>query len=441
MNTALKDDSVYASGLSKLIQVPTVSNSGDKYFEELRTAMKEVFPLVHKQLEIVKVYNNSLLFKWKGKSDKKPIVYMGHQDVVPATESDWTYPPYSGTIADGKIWGRGAMDCKGTLYAELQAIEELLEEGYVPEYDVYVASSDSEEVFGPGATKTKEYLREKGVKPYIVLDEGGAIIEEAFKGMDKPYSVIGVYEKGYADVKFIARAAGGHSSTPPKNTPIARLSQFVADVEKHDYFKKHMDKVVEEMLGSFSNAMKGGLKFILSRVKLFKPLLVKLLPKISGYGNALLSTTIAFTMSRGSDAPNVLPGEAYVIANMRFSRHQGSEECFKILKEVAGRYDVEMEIITARDASPSVDINGEGYAFVANAAKEHFPEYGVAPYVIMGGTDCRYFQDICDNAMRFTPLLLSSDQLKAMHARNENADIKAVKDAVSFYKYLIKKNL
>jgi acetylornithine deacetylase/succinyl-diaminopimelate desuccinylase-like protein len=92
-----------------------------------------------------------------------------------------------------------------------------------------------------------------------------------------------------------------------------------------------MDKVVEEMLGSFSNAMKGGLKFILSRVKLFKPLLVKLLPKISGYGNALLSTTIAFTMSRGSDAPNVLPGEAYVIANMRFSRHQGSEECFKIL--------------------------------------------------------------------------------------------------------------
>jgi carboxypeptidase PM20D1 len=436
-----KDGMVYAEGLSKLIQVPTVSNSGDENFAKLRKTMAEVFPLVTKNLEQVLVYENALLYKWKGKSDKKPIVYMGHQDVVPANETTWKYPAFAGTIAEDKIWGRGTMDCKGTLYSEMQAIEELLEEGYVPENDVYIASSDGEEVFGPGAVKTKEYLRDHGVKPYIVLDEGGAIAEEIFKGINKPYCVIGVYEKGYADVKFIAKSKGGHSSTPPKNSPIARLSKFVADIESHDYFTKYMDNVVEEMLTALAPSLTGSLKFLLSRIKLFKPLIVKALPKQNGYGNALLSTTMAFTMSKAADAPNVLPQEASITANLRFSRHQDSAACYKILGELAKKYDLEMEILNSRDASPAVDTKGEGYNFLANCAKEHFTEYGVAPYVIMGGTDCRQYQDICDNAMRFTPILLSNQQLAAMHASNENVGIKAIADAVSFYKYVITKNI
>lgn len=440
-NLSKKEGMVYAEGLSKLIQAPTVSKSGDKFFEKLREVMAEVFPLVFKNLEMVRTYENALLFKWKGKSDAKPLVYMCHQDVVPANESTWKYPAFDGVIAEGKVWGRGALDCKGVLYSEFQAVEELLEEGFVPDNDVYIASGDGEEVFGLGATKTKEYLKAHGIKPYIVLDEAGAIIEEAFKGMDKPYSVIGVYEKGYADVKFVARSIGGHSSTPPKNTPIARLSQFVADIEKNDYFKKYMDEVVEEMLTAFAPSLKGALKFILSNLKLFKPLVVKLLPKLNSYGNALLSTTIAFTMSKGSDAANVIPQEAYVIANLRFARHQCGEECYKILGEVAKKYDVDMEILNTRDASPAVSTKGDGYKFVENLVREHFPKYGVAPYVIMGGTDCRYYQDICENAMRFSPILLNAQQLAAVHANDENVDITAISDAVSFYKYMIIKNI
>jgi|AGTN01.2.fsa_nt_gi Acetylornithine deacetylase/Succinyl-diaminopimelate desuccinylase and related deacylases len=435
------DKYIYAEGLSKLVKIPTVTYSGDPVFAEFRKALEEVFPLVHKNLERARPFENALLYKWKGKSDKRPIILMGHQDVVPATEPDWKYPPFSGEIAEGKVWGRGSFDCKGTLYAELKAIEELLSEGYVPENDVYVSSSDAEEVSGPGASKTAEYLKERGVKPFYVIDEGGSIASDVFMGIKRPYSIIGVYEKGYADVKFIARGAGGHSSTPPKATPIARLSAFVNDVEKHGYTKNKLDDVGERMLSSFGNDIKGALGFLLRHVKFFKPIIVRALPKVSGFGKALVSTTIVFTMSKGSDAPNVIPAEAYVIGNLRFSRHQNGAETYKILEKVAKKYGVEMKILNTRDASKITDMDGSAYKTVENAVKEYFPGAGVAPYVILGGTDSRYFEAICDNVIRYTPILIDNTQLKAMHAANENVDIDAIVKAVGFYKLLITKNI
>lgn len=431
----------YANKLAKLIQVPTVSYADDTVFAEFRKAVEEEFPLVSKNLERVIVYDNALLFRWKGKSGAKPLVYMGHQDVVPATEASWQYPPFSGTVADGKVWGRGAMDCKGTLFAQLQAVEELIEEGYVPFHDVYIASSDCEEAAGLGAVKIKEYLRNSGIKPFIVLDEGGAIAEEAFDGMIKPYCMVGVYEKGFANVKFIARSLGGHSSTPPKNSPVVRLSRFVAEVERKDPFRKKMDGVTMAMILALAPGVKGGLGFVMRNIKIFKPIVTKLLPKINAFGNALLATTIAFTMTKAADAPNIIPTEAYVVGNLRFSRHQGSKESFAVIKKIADRYGLEMEITECRDASETTDIKGEGFRLVEESLKEHFPAYGTAPYVILGGTDCRHFEDICKNCIRFTPLRLSKEQLEAMHAANENVTVKYLADAVSFYKYLIKKNI
>lgn len=430
----------YAEGLSKIIQVKTVSNSGEKVFAEFRKVLEELFPALHNNCSHTTIYGDALLYKWKGKSDKKPIVLMAHQDVVPAEDGNWKYPPFSGTIADGKIWGRGAMDCKNTLYVSMQAVEELISEGFVPDNDVYIALSDGEEVFGPGAVKTKDYLKKEGVKPFIVLDEGGVILETAMPNMTKPYAMVGILEKGYADVKFIARSKGGHSSSPPKDTPIARLSKFIVDIETHDYFTKKLVPEAQEMLCKMAGGMKGSLKFILSNLNVFKPLITKVLPKTSDFGNALLSTTIVFTMTGAADAPNVIPQEAYAIANLRFAPHQGSEECFKILKAVADKYDLDMEIITARDASPAVDTKSEGYLYLTECISKCFPDVGIAPYLIMGGTDCRHYQEISDCAMRFTPMKLTNDQIAAMHASNENVNIDTLGDAVNFMKVLITGN-
>jgi len=435
---AKKEDGYYANGLSKLIKVPTVSNSDNANFAKFRDVLAELFPLIHKTCPPVLVYDNALLYKWKGASDAKPVVLMAHQDVVPAGDNaTWKYPAYSGKVAENKVFGRGACDCKCTLYSEIQAVEELIAQGVTPPYDVYLAFSDGEEVSGLGAPKTVEYLRERGIKPYIVLDEGGAIIKEVFKGLDKPYCVIGVYEKGYADVKFVAKSKGGHSSMPPKKTPFARLAAFINDIEKHRYFKYHMDKETTEMFRAFAPALPQPLRFIVKHIQYFKPLMIAVLTALP-FGRAMLATTLTFTMSKGSDAPNVIPEEAYVTGNMRFSKHQGMEESLAIVKKIAAKYDVLIgEVRDGRDASPAVDINGEGFRYVANCAKTLFPAYGVAPTVLMGGTDCRHFQDISDNAMRFCPIVFDPQQLGAMHASNENIDVSSLKDAVSFYKYLI----
>lgn len=430
----------YAEDLAQLIRVKTVTDIGDAEFAQLRSVLEKLLPNLHRECERTIVCNNALLFKWKGKSSAKPIVLMGHQDVVPAEDGDWKYPPYSGTIADGRVWGRGAMDCKNTMYACMKAVDELIDEGYTPEYDVYIASSDSEEKFGPGAIALKDYLKERGVKPFIVLDEGGAILPEPFPGMTKPYAMVGVLEKGYADIKFTAKSKGGHSSSPPKNTPVARLAKFISKVEDGNYFKKKMIPEVEEMLTEMSKSMTGPLKFLLGNLSIFKPLVTKVLPKASSFGNALLSTTIVFTMTKASDASNVIPQEAYAIANLRFIPHQGMEECISILKTLAAEYDIETEVIEAHDALPPISTKSEGYNLLKDTIFKCFPTIGVAPYVIMGGTDCRHFQDICDCAMRFTPMMYQPDQMAAMHAANESVDIDTLESGVNFMKELIKQN-
>jgi carboxypeptidase PM20D1 len=439
--TAKKEDIYYAKGLSRLVQVPTVSGSCDAVFEAFRAVLKEQFPHVFKAFPPVIVHGNTLLFHCKGASDKKPIVLMAHQDVVPSGDnSSWKYPAFSGMVAENKVYGRGTADCKCTLYTEIQAMEELIAEGIPLPHDVYLAFSDGEEVSGPGACKTVEYLRERGVKPYIVLDEGGAIMKEVFKGQKTPCCVIGIYEKGYADVRFAARSAGGHSSMPPRRTPFARLAAFMNDVEKHRYFKYHMDKETMEMFRAFAPALPQPFKRIVEHIRFFKPLMMAVLTA-TPFGRAILATTVTFTMAKGSDAPNVIPEEAYVIANMRFSRHQGMEESLAIMKRIAEKYDVTIaEVRDGRDASPVVDIDGEGFRYVADCAKKLFPQYGVAPAVLMGGTDCRHFQEICGNAMRFCPMVFDPQQIAAMHASNENIDVIALRDAVSFYKYLVLNN-
>lgn len=436
-----EETEIAAKKLGDMVRVPTVSKNEDEDlsdFYKFHEVLEELFPNVHKTFE-KNVINGTLLYKWQGTDpSKKPILFMGHQDVVPANDHGWKCPAYSGTVIDGDIYGRGAMDCKSTMYVELQAIEELIAEGFVPPCDIYLEYAINEETGGDGAASAVRYLKEKGIELAIVIDEGGAIVDKPIGGMDRQYAVIGVTEKGYMDLEISAKGKGGHSSTPPRNTPAARLFAFANEIEKKRPFKKYLIPEVCEMFSSMAPSFGFGMRMLLGNIWLFKPLLIALMPAVSPFGEAILSTTCCFTMMKGSDACNVIPKEPYLVANLRTSVHQNCEESLAVLKKYAKKYDLEIEVIQARDASPVSNIRSKEYAYLTDCIKKQFPDVGIAPYVIMGGTDCRHFHALTENALRFCPVRMSNEQNAACHAVNENVTLASLAEGVRFFKMFLK---
>ena len=428
----------YAGKLSRMVQCETVSAPGvpqrDKFLR-FHALLAELFPLVHQQLEKTEIDGN-LLFYWKGKSSARSLVLMSHQDVVPA-EGEWLHAPFSGDLADGKVWGRGTSDTKCSLMAFFQAVEELLKEGVVPENDVYLSSSCTEECSGDGCPKLVAELERRGVKPYLVCDEGGGIITEPIGGIHGNYAMIGVFEKGSADVFFSAASNGGHASTPTAHSPIARLADFVHEIETRPVFKRRMPREVSAMFETLAPYASFPLKLVFTNLWLFRPLLLRLLPAISAQAGAMIRTTIAFTMQSGSDACNVMPQKATLGANMRFIPHQGMQESLAVVEKLAQKHRLTMEVRRASDYTKPVDIHGEAFRTVQRVVSETFPGCAGSPYVMTGATDARFYQKICDNVVRFAPVIYGPEQMKGMHGLNENIEYSCLPGAVDFYKNLI----
>ena len=298
----------------------------------------------------------------------------------------------------------------------------------------------SSEVEHDAVRKSMDELKRRGVAPFLVCDEGGGIISEPVGGIKGNYAMIGVFEKGQGNVKFTARSGGGHSSAPPKNSPIARLAAFENSVEKHSPFKKRFPHEVEAMFETLAPYAGFGMKLLFGNMWLFKPLLKLVLPTVSAQAGAMLQTTVAFTMQSGSDARNVLPTEASVWANMRFIPHQGMDESLRLIKKRADKYGLETEVISAKDYTEAADIHGEGWHFAVSVIERTFPGLAASPYVMTGGTDARFYQEICPNCIRFGPVVYGPEQLKGMHGLNENITCDCLQGAVDFYKNLIDMN-
>ena len=427
--------------LGAMIRIPTVSKHEHEdltQFYLYHRELEQLFPLLHEKLEKTEL-NGTLVYHWEGADKEKlPILLMGHQDVVPASDEGWSVPAFSGAVKDGCLYGRGALDCKGTMYVQLQAVEELLAEGFVPPCDVYLEYSINEETGGDGAAAAMRYLRDKGIRFAFVMDEGGAVIDEAVPGMDKPYAVLGITEKGYMDVKITARGKGGHSSTPPRNTPAARLFAFANEIERKRPFKKKLIPEAQEMLRQMAPAFSFPLRFLLGNLWLTKPLVTAAMPLVSPFGEALMATTCCFTQMQGSDAANVIPKDPYLIANLRCSVHQNCEESLRVLRKYGKKYDLDFEVLLSRDASPVSDIHSKAYNFITKTIRAHFPDAGVAPYLIMGGTDCRHFHALTDTALRFAPIRMNNTQNASCHTVNENITVASLAEGVCFFKRLLK---
>ena len=431
----------YGGKLARMIQVETVSRKGEDQREKFlgfHRVLEELFPLVHEKTEKTEIDGN-LLYFWKGQSNERSVVLMAHQDVVPA-EGVWEHGPFSGDIADGKVWGRGAGDIKGGLMTIFQAVEELLQEGFVPPQDVYISSSCTEEVGGNGCPKLVEEMKHRGVKPWLVCDEGGAIVQDPIGGVNGYYAMLGILEKGMGNLRICARSSGGHSSTPAKGSPIARLSAFVCDIEKHEPMKLAFEPETEAMFRTLAPYGPFYYRLLFGNLWLFRPLLLKLLPKISSEAAALLRTTVAFTMQSGSEAENVLPQEATLTINLRYIPHQGVQESNAIIRRYAEKYDLAVEDLGCYDALAPVAMESDAYHLVERVLGEVFPGLPVSPYVMTGGTDARFYQAICDACIRFTPIFYGPEQMKGMHGLNENVALESLPCAVDFYKTLIRRS-
>ncbi|MBR2078832.1 MAG: M20/M25/M40 family metallo-hydrolase [Clostridia bacterium] len=430
----------YAEILSKLIQVETISSRENKditKFLGFHKVLRETFPNFFNTVECEE-FDGSLLLKWKGTdSSLEPIMLMNHHDVVEAS-GDWTHPPFSGAIADGKVWGRGTLDTKGGLVMMLQAAEELIKEGFTPKRDTYFVTACTEEIGGEGAAAMSEALAERKMRFHMILDEGGMILHDPIGGADGTFAMIGVGEKGYVDLKFIAKSNGGHASAPGKNTPLVRLGKFMAEAEKAECFDVYMSDTVKEMLTRFAPTMSSIMKAACGNVNTFKPVLKKVMPMISPAGAAMLRTTLAFTMSKGSDGTNVIPQEAWVVGNMRFSHHQGKKSSVDAITALAKKYDIETIVTDDGIESGITDFKGDAFKFIEKAVTAVFPEYKAVPYIMNAATDSRYFGKVCDNCLRFVPFKIDNQQLDSVHGIDENVDVATLAPAVDFYKYVIK---
>ena len=431
----------YAHKLSKMVQYDTTSyafTDQRETFLGYHKVLEELFPQVHRRLEKIEI-DGSLLYHWKGRSDRYPIVLMGHQDVVPVSD-EWEKPPFSGEVADGKVWGRGSVDTKCSCMAFFQAVEELLDDGVVPEQDVWLSTSCTEEWGGPGCPALVEELSRRGVKPWLVCDEGGGIYTDPMMGIKGNFAMIGVSEKGRANVRFTARGKGGHASTPQKNSPIARLAAFVCDVEKHCPFRSEMEPETRAMLEALAPAASFPFRLILENLWLFGYPITWFTPMINGQAAAMLRTTITFTMASGSNACNVMPREATLGANMRFVHHQDMEESLAVIKKAAQKYDLEMEVLQGGPCTKTVDIKGEVYHYIEETVKKTFPNCISSPYVLTAATDATFYEKICDNCIRFAPIVYGPEEKKGIHGVNEALRYDCLPGAVDFFKNLIMDN-
>lgn len=444
----MKKDSIdwktHAEHLSRIIQVPTVSirgNTDKTQIYKLHDLFREIYPNIHRVCEVTDI-DGALLFRWKGRdSSKRPILLMSHQDVVEAT-GKWQHEPFSGDIENGKIWGRGTVDTKGALCAILESVEHLISEGFTPAVDVYVASSNNEEITGDGAIKTVEYLYEKGIKFDLVMDEGGSVM--ATQDSDKHRLVahnamIGIFEKGRANIKFIAKSSGGHASVPFNNNPFARLAKLVYIIENRNPFKKKITKPVRVQYKAMAPYMHHFRhRFLYGNLWLFAPIAPYYMHKKGGPMGAVVKTTCIFTMAEGSRGANVIPEKATMTANCRFMLHEPLQPSYKKLAKISHRLNIDMEMITGFDVPPVADMECYAYKYVNKRIKETFGDIPRVPYVMLAGTDARHYTKICDCVLRFVPMMFTGPQLNSAHAVNENINVESLARAVVFYSDFIK---
>ena len=429
--------------LSALLRCRTVSHlrpeeEDDGEFQKLTEQLPGLFPNVFAVCgEPMRFEGRALLFCWKGRKAGEPAVLMSHYDVVPVKEEAWTKPPFSGLVEDGVLWGRGALDTKVTMNAVLSAADHLIGEGFVPEHDVYFAFSGSEETNGPGAEAILRHLQRTGCVPSIVLDEGGAVVQDMFPGVKEPCAMVGIAEKGQINLGLTVESSGGHASAPPVQTPIGILSQACCRLESHP-FPGHVTAPIAAMFDTLGRRSTFVYRILFANLWCFRGVLDLVTKKSGGELNALMRTTVAFTQMEGSDARNVLPNRASMVANMRLNPEDTVKSAFEYVKKTVNDDRVKLEVLSGMEPSRISTTGCPGWEKLKDAIRATWKGSIVSPYLMVQCSDCRHYGAISDRVFRFSAMDLTAEERRTIHGNDERIRVDCVGRSVEFYLRLMR---
>ena len=422
-----------------MIRCRTVSNKDpgkvdEAEFERFRKLVLNSYPTVVEKA-VPEIISGGMLFRIKGRSSEAPAVFMSHFDVVEAGGEGWEVSPFEGVVKDGFVWGRGAIDTKCTLLSIMEAAEALLKDGFVPQNDIYFAFGCNEEIAGPCAEMIAKTLEERGVKPAFVLDEGGMIYHVAHKLFPYDLAAVGIAEKGPMDVLFTVRGESGHASRPPQHTAVGRLAADIARIEKRQFPMKIV-KANDEMAKALAPFLPKITRPVLRHLSAFGPLVFAIAKK-NNTAAAFFRTTIAFTQLKGSDGANVLPEEASAVANVRLSQGVKSDEAVAYMLKSAKDRCLSAEIINKSEATSTSPFDGKYKDIIEKAVKAIFPGTIVAPYLMIGGTDSRFYDGFCPCIYKFAPVLTEGGLLKTVHSDNERISVDNLGKMIEFFTTVI----
>jgi carboxypeptidase PM20D1 len=428
-----------ASVRCKTVPLDATGTPEPEAFAQLHRMLDQTYPLVHKNLRREVINGFSLVYVWKGSlTDLEPVMLMAHQDVVSAGDpAEWTYPPFDGCIEDGFIWGRGTLDIKNQLIGIMEAAEALLKQGYRPDRTIIFGFGHDEETGGVAGCKViGKMLADKGIHLAGIVDEGGGIVEGLAAGVRGPVSLIGVSEKGYLTVEFKVHGTPGHSSTPPPQTAIGILARALARLESHP-MPIHVRRMRSLYLG-IGKAAPIYLQVAFSNVWLFGPLLKRWLAASPEMNGSTRSTT-ALTIIRGGLEDNTVPPEASAVVNFRLLPGDTIADVLWHAKKVINDDRVKFSPIEGKfnEALPVSSNKGPAYQGLSKVVQQVFGPYPVAPFVMLGGTDCMHFVGVCDNIYRFTSLVMDESFRGLEHGIDERIPVPAMAKMVKFYGQLM----
>jgi carboxypeptidase PM20D1 len=408
-------------------------------FQQLHKMLEETYPLVHHTLKREVVNGYSLLYTWPGsRADLEPVMLMAHQDVVSADPTEWTHPPFDGKIVDGFIWGRGTLDIKNQLIGIMDAAETLLQQGFRPERTILFGMGHDEETGGVnGSRMMGQLLKKRGIQLAGIVDEGGGISAGLAAGVRGNIGLIGISEKGYLTVEFTVKSQPGHSSTPPSQTAIGILSRALARLEAHP-MPTHLRKL-RPLYRGIGKAAPIYIQVAFANVWLFGPLLRRWLVK-NPEMNASIRTTTALTIINGGVEDNTIPAEARAIVNFRLLPGDTIADVLWHAKKVIKDERVKFKPIEGKfnEALPISPQNCAAYKGLQTVIRQVFDNPPVAPFVMLGGTDCMHFVPVCDHIYRFTSVVMDESFRGLEHGIDERIPIEAMGKMVKFYAQLMK---
>jgi len=435
------------NNFTKAIQIRTISPENIQEFDSLQfdkfnDFLKTTYPLTDSLLDHKTFNSYSHLYHWKGSNAQlKPVILLGHIDVVPVIEENkvyWKEDPFGGLIKQDTIWGRGSIDDKIGVIGIMEAVEHLLSQGFMPERELYIALGHDEEISGVQGAKTMAaYLKSEGVVAEYIMDEGGTIASGMVPGIDKDVALIGTAEKGFVSLELSVEIEGGHASMPAKETSIDVLSNAIAKLKKNPP-PATLSGPIEGFIDFMGPEMPFVNKMAFANKSIFKKMIIGIYQSFPE-GNALVRTTTSPTIFNSGVKENVIPLSAKAVVNFRIISGSSVEEVVGHVKNVINdeRIKIGKKAFMSEPSKVS-DIESVGFKKISKSIGEIYPEALVSPFLVVAATDARHYEDISDQIFRFLPIRINKSNVNSLHGLNERIAVSEVEDGIRFYVQLIK---